>query len=165
MANDVRVIPSNIRLTPDRLDSATGVALADALMAELEVRYGGPDEADGLHADQLAPPNGTFLVAWIDDEAVGCGGLRQLESGVGEIKRMYVAPSARRAGVARTVLTELEQTARSLGYKHLKLETGTEQPEAIELYLSTGYEQIEPYGVYKDSPLSRCYAKVLGVLG
>ncbi len=152
---------SEIRLAVDRLDSVTGAALAAALVAELEVRYGSPDEADGLQPDQLAPPHGTFLVAWRGDEAVGCGGLRQLEPVVGEIKRMYVAPSARRAGVARTVLTELERTAHALGYKHLKLETGTKQPEAIELYLSTSYEQIEPYGVYRNSPLSRCYAKDL----
>jgi len=154
-------VSTEIRLAVDRLDSEVGTALADALGAEIEVRYGSPDEPDGLHPDQLAPPHGTFLVAWRSDEAVGCGGLRQLEPGVGEIKRMYVAPTARRAGVARIVLTELEQSAQALGYKRLKLETGTKQPEAIELYLSTGYEQVEPYGVYKDSPLSRCYAKNL----
>lgn len=156
---------AEIRLGVDRLDSAVGAALADALVAELEVRYGSPDEADGLHADQLAPPHGTFLIAWRGNEAVGCGGLRRLEPDVGEIKRMYVAPTARRAGVARIVLTELERTAHAVGYKHLKLETGTKQPEAIELYLSTGYEQIETYGVYRASPLSRCYAKDLDVLG
>lgn len=160
MAHNVRVNPK-IRLAVDRLDSATGVALADALMVELELRYGLPDEADGLHADQLAPPHGTFLVAWRGDEALGCGGLRQLEPGVGEIKRMYVSPAARRTGVARTVLTELERTASALGYTHLKLETGVKQPEAMELYASTGYQQIEPYGIYKDSPMSRCYAKDL----
>lgn len=152
---------AEIRLGVDRLDSAVGAALADALVAELEVRYGSPDEADGLHADQLAPPHGTFLIAWRGNEAVGCGGLRRLEPDVGEIKRMYVAPTARRARVARTLLTELERTAQALGYKRLKLETGTKQPEAIELYLANGYEQIEPYGVYKSSPLSRCYAKDL----
>jgi GNAT superfamily N-acetyltransferase len=127
----------------------------------MERRYGAEDEWDGLVPDQLAPPHGTFLIAWLDEEAVGCGGLRRIEASVGEIKRMFVAPAARRSGVARTILTELETTARALGYTLLKLETGIKQPEAIALYESHGYEPIEAYGVYRDSPLSRCFAKML----
>jgi GNAT superfamily N-acetyltransferase len=164
MANHVWV-SAEIRLAVDRLDSVAGATLAGAHLAEMERRYGAEDEEDGLVPDQLAPPHGTFLVAWLDDEAVGCGGLRCIEPGVGEIKRMYVAPSVRRSGVARMILTELEVNAHAFGYARLKLETGIKQPEAIALYESHGYEQIEPYGVYKDSPLSRCYAKDIDVLG
>ncbi|MSO79355.1 MAG: GNAT family N-acetyltransferase [Acidimicrobiia bacterium] len=148
-------------MATDRLDSEVGAALTGAHLAEMEHRYGAGDEEDGLVPEQLAAPHGTFLVAWIDGVAVGCGGLRRIKPGIGEIKRMYVAPSTRRAGVARTILAELETHARSLTYTLLKLETGIKQPEAIELYLSAGYELIEPYGVYQDSPLSRCYSKVL----
>jgi GNAT superfamily N-acetyltransferase len=127
----------------------------------MEGRYGQPDELDGLAAAQLTPPSGTFIVAWMDDAAVGCGGLRRIDDATGEIKRMFVAADARRRGVARALLAELEATARSLGYTRLILETGVKQPEAIALYQAHGYGPIKPYGVYKDSPLSRCFGKSL----
>jgi ribosomal protein S18 acetylase RimI-like enzyme len=59
------------------------------------------------------------------------------------------------------VLTELEDRARALGYRRLVLETGVHQPEAMRLYETSGYTPMEPYGFYRNSPLSRCYAKAL----
>ena len=147
-----------VRLVPDRIDSPVGGELVSALLRDLEARYGGPDPDEPLAAD-LAPPHGTFLVAWRDEQAVGCGGVRLHRPGVGEIKRMYVRPDARRCGVAETVLAALEDHACELGYGRLVLETGTKQPEAIALYEKRGYEAIESYGMYKESPLSRCFAK------
>jgi GNAT superfamily N-acetyltransferase len=152
----------SLRLEVDRLDSPGGARLARALVDELIVRYEQEDELDGLAPDQLDRPHGTFLVAWLDDVAVGCGGLRKVDDGVGELKRMFVAEQVRRRGVARALLERLERDARALGYGRLVLETGTKQPEAIELYLAHDYEPIEPYGAYRDSPLSRCFAKSLG---
>jgi putative acetyltransferase len=158
MADDVRV---SWELRVGRIDSPEGDALARAHLAEMERRYGEEDEWDGLAADQLAPPHGTFLMAWVDEDAVGCGGVRRIDDTTGEIKRMFVHEQARQQGIARAVLNELEQAAKELGYERLILETGTKQPEAIALYESHGYHAIEPYGVYKDSPLSRCFAKTL----
>jgi GNAT superfamily N-acetyltransferase len=80
---------------------------------------------------------------------------------MGEIKRMYVEPDARGKGVGRTILRSLEQRARESRYTALRLETGARQPEAIALYESEGYLPIEPYGFYRDSPLSRCFEKHL----
>jgi len=150
-----------VKLVEDRLDSPVAVALTSAHLAEMEVRYGEPDEWDGLDPDQLAAPHGTFVIAWLEDVAAACGGLRRIDDATGEIKRMFVAADARRRGIARAVLAELEATARSIGYTRLVLETGVKQPEAIALYESQGYEPVTPYGVYKDSPLSRCFAKIL----
>ena len=124
-------------------------------------RYKSPDESDGLAADRLAPPSGIFLVAWNDDDAIGCGGFRRIDDEVAEIKRMYVVPHARRAGVARAVLAEIEARARALSYSRLILETGTKQPEAMRLYETHGYEPMKPFGAYRGSPLSRCYTKTL----
>jgi len=151
----------SLRLEVDRLDSPVGVGLAEALSGEYLLRYEEEDVQDGLAADQLTPPHGTFLVAWLDDVAVGCGGLRRVDENVGEIKRMYVAASARRRGVAHALLDALESAARTIGYERLILETGTKQPEAMTLYSSRGYELIPPYGTYRHSPLSRCFAKSL----
>ena len=74
---------------------------------------------------------------------------------------MYVAPSARRRGYARAVLTHLEDTARAAGADVMVLETGTEQPEAIAMYVAHGYVLVEEFGYYAWSPKSRCFGKPL----
>jgi len=147
-------------LRDDRIDSPVGSELVMELLGELAARYGGPDP-DAPSPHDLAPPAGAFLVAWIDGVAVGCGGVRAHDAEIGEIKRMYTRPSARRRGVGRVLLGSIEERARALGYVRLVLETGTRQPEAIALYESSGYEPIRPYGYYKDHPESRCFAKDL----
>jgi len=67
---------------------------------------------------------------------------------VGELKRMYVRESARGRGVARLLLAHLERTAAESGIRRLVLETGVAQPEAIALYRSSGYTDVEPFGHY-----------------
>jgi GNAT superfamily N-acetyltransferase len=153
-----------IELRDDRMDSEVGAPLVHAQWSELLARYGVPDaDPDDLQADHLAPPHGVFVVAWLDGVAVGCGGIRQYDATTGEIKRMYVKPDLRRQGISRVVLEELEARARGIGYTRLVLETGTRKPEAIALYESSGYDAIEPYGFYKQAPMSRCYAKPLSL--
>ena len=94
-----------------------------------------------------------MLVARDDDgTALGCGALRVLGDGVAEVKRMYVAPSARGRGIARAVLAGLEDAARDRGWTTLRLETGPRQPEAIALYTRAGYRPIEAFGGYVDAP-------------
>src|SRR5512144_2190396 len=82
-------------------------------------------------------------------------------SAVTEIKRMYVAPPSRRSGLATQLLGHLEATAREAGAEAMVLETGIEQPEAIALYLSSGYTPVEGFGYYKWSSKSRYYGKPL----
>ena len=77
-----------------------------------------------------------------------------------EVKRMYVAPAGRRMGLARAMLAHLEETAAGAGADVMILETGTEQPEALALYASSGYELVEKFGHYSWSPKSRCYGKL-----
>ncbi len=159
MAHLPRLTP---RVADDRVDSDASRPLVRDLLAELHARYGQPDaDPDRLGPPDLAPPLGAFVLAWLEDAAVACGGVRRAEPGVGELKRMYVTPAHRGRGVGRVVLAALEARARALGYERLILETGVRQPEAIALYGSAGYETIEPYGYYRDSPLSVCMAKTL----
>jgi ribosomal protein S18 acetylase RimI-like enzyme len=72
---------------------------------------------------------------------------------------MYVVPAAQRRGLARRMLGHLEATAADAGIQALVLETGMKQPEAIELYRSSGYEPIPSFGYYADSDLNRCFAR------
>lgn len=109
----------------------------------------------------VARPHGTFVMARLHGEPVGCGALRPLPGGPGgvaEVKRMYTVPSARGQGVARAVLAHLVAAARELGYRTVVLETGTRQQEAMALYAADGWEPLAPYGEYREHGLSRCFA-------
>ena len=149
-----------MRFEVARIDDEVGAPLIAALLADLLDRYGMEDTDEPAPVD-LAPPRGVFLVARGDDGPVGCGGIRDHAEGIAELKRMYVVPTARRRGVARGLLAELERRAVALGHSRVRLETGVRQPEAIELYQSCGYLPIERYGHYRASPLSRCFEKSL----
>lgn len=141
--------------------------LIDDVQAEYVVRYGGRDESP-LDPLMFDPPHGTFLVGYLDAVPVTTGAWRRrtdLEAlgttVLAELKRMYVVPAARGAGHARAVLAELERTAAEAGIEALVLETGLRQPEAIELYTSSGYAEIPSFGHYRESPLNRCFARRL----
>jgi ribosomal protein S18 acetylase RimI-like enzyme len=143
------------------------VVLIDGLQAEYVRRYGGEDSTP-VDPAEFAPARGLFLVGYVDGAPVACGGWRALDggrpplrAGDAEIKRLYVVPLARGRGLARTLLAELERTAMVAGRRRLVLETGTEQPEAIGLYMSSGYIKIEQFGHYRDSPRNRCFGKIL----
>jgi GNAT superfamily N-acetyltransferase len=142
-------------------------ALIAAVQQEYVVRYGGEDTTPVDPAD-FAPPQGLFLVGYSDGVAVVSGGWRahdgtdaDLVDGDVELKRMYVVPAARGRGFARLVLAELERTAVAAGRRRVVLETGLAQPEAIALYLSSGYQRVSNFGVYRSEPNSRCFGKVL----
>ena len=162
-----------IQLTQEPYDGTVGTALVLALLADLNLRYGEPDTAEEQAASdaaylaqvvaaEVAPPHGTFVVAWVDGEPVGCGALRPSGlDGVAEIKRMYTAPGHRGRGVGAAVLARLEAVAADLGYRALRLETGTPQPEAIRLYETRGWAPTETFGYYADHPDTVCLAKRL----
>ena len=136
--------------------------LISALNGELEIRY--PEEGANffrLDPVEVAEGRGAFLVAYINDEPVGCGAVRRIEPTVAEIKRMYVAPTARGRGVGKRIITELEAIARGLGINRLVLETGPRQPEAIAVYKRSGFAKIPLFGEYVNSNFSVCMAKDL----
>ncbi|HEX6249338.1 MAG TPA: GNAT family N-acetyltransferase [Nocardioidaceae bacterium] len=144
------------------------MTLVEEVQAEYTLRYGGPDETP-LDPTMFDAPQGAFFVGYLDGRPAAMGGWRFRpdvrafeESAVTEIKRMYVVPRARRRGLARRVLGHLESTARAAGSEAMVLETGIEQPEAIALYLASGYSPVEGFGHYKWSKKSRYYGKLLG---
>jgi DNA-binding MarR family transcriptional regulator/GNAT superfamily N-acetyltransferase len=118
-----------------------------AYFAELETRFdGGFDTADGLAgAAEYAAPGGLLLVARLRDEPVGCGALRFIDGEPSQVKRMWVARSARGLGLGRRLLAELEERARERGATAIRLETNRVLSEAISLYRSAGYAEVPPF--------------------
>jgi putative acetyltransferase len=134
--------------------------LLDQLDCELVRLYGEEGKTDFL-PDDARVPGGIFLVARLEGRPVGCGALRPMADGAGEVKRMFVEPGTRGRGVGRRIIGALEGSARRVGYSRLRLETGTRQPEAVRMYQRAGYGQIDNYGNYAGNPLSRCFEKAI----
>jgi GNAT superfamily N-acetyltransferase len=144
------------------LGSPEAQALIGALNAELSTRYPEPGATHfRLGDDEVAVGRGAFLVAYRDEEPVGCGAVRMLDPATAEVKRMYVTPTARRLGLGAQILAAIEAEARALGASRLVLETGTRQREALALYERAGFARIPPFGEYVGSPLSVCMEKPL----
>lgn len=121
-----------------------------------------PAESNHLvDLETLEKPDVIFLVARQDGAAVGCCALVTAGDGSGEIKRMFVDPKARGMRAGRALLDAIEQAARTAGLTVVRLETGIYQPEAISLYRTAGYRDIEPFGSYKPDPLSLFMEKIL----
>jgi ribosomal protein S18 acetylase RimI-like enzyme len=108
---------------------------------------GGFDPAQAVAATEaeLIAPDGALLVARLDGSPVGCGAVRKLDGITAEIKRMWIDPAARGRGVARYLLAPLEDAARELGCRLVRLDTSAHLTEAIALYRSSGYGEIAAY--------------------
>lgn len=118
-----------------------------AYVTELDARFEvGFDAARSIPADdtQLRRPAGLLLVARLGADPVGCGALR-LAGEVCDIKRMWVAASARGLGLGRRLLGELEARAAEQGARQLRLETNRSLTEAVALYRSAGYREVAPF--------------------
>jgi len=101
------------------------------------------------------------ILAYENQEPVGCGAIKEFSPNAMEVKRMYTAPSGRQKGVASQILSELEKWASELGYEKCVLETGKRQVEAIALYKKNGYKIISNYGQYIGIENSVCFEKSL----
>jgi len=101
------------------------------------------------------------ILAYENNSPVGCGALKKHEGQTVEIKRMFVRSERRGKGIATTILKGLEDWARDLGFDETILETGVNQPEAINLYKKCSYSVIPNYGQYIGKEASTCMRKKL----
>lgn len=100
---------------------------------------------DAPDAEELEPPGGRMIIARLFGEPVGCGAIRTLGPGVGEIKRMWISPDVRGLGVGRRLLAELERVAIALKLHTVRLDTNGSLAEALHLYRTSGYREIPAY--------------------
>jgi putative acetyltransferase len=152
-----------IEIRRSTLASPDAARLIAALNAELTATFPEPGATHfSLTGAQVESGDGAFVVAYLDEQAVGCGAVRRIDQATAELKRMYVAPSARGRGVGRAIVEELERQARALGVTKVVLETGTRLAPAIKLYQGMGYTPIPLFGEYLRSPqTSLCFGKSL----
>ena len=155
MTNQIELAPA------DPLSGDAQVCL-ERYFREIGARFvGGFDrQAGGAAAvEEFAPPEGRLLLARLAGAPVGCGAIRCLSPGMGEIKRMWVSPDVRGLGVGGRILAELEQFARSRQWHIVRLDTNAALIEAIGLYLRSGYREI---GRFNDNPYAqRWFEKTL----
>ncbi|MFG2829981.1 GNAT family N-acetyltransferase [Streptomyces sp. NPDC048434] len=156
-----------MEIRPVRYDHPDAITL-DALVQKEYVRRYGDGDMTPLDPEMFTPPHGTYLIAYDGARPLATGGWRRQEdaaegyaAGDAEIKRMFVVAEARGLGLARRILAALEADARAAGRSRMVLETGTEQPEALALYASSGYALVEKFGLYRTYDESRCMAKSL----
>lgn len=137
-----------LRIETRPFDHPDAQALIDKIQQLYVDLYSGHDR-DSTDPAEFAPPNGIFLVAYLDGAAVGCGGWRRLSPASVEIKRMYVVESVRGRGVARMILRELERAAAGAGANRVTLNTGYRQTDAIAFYEAAGYRHTDArFGPY-----------------
>lgn len=148
------------QLDPERPDAQRCLR---AYVAELNRRapQRGFDPRKGATAQphEVRPPSGAFVVAYLRGEAIGCGAVKHHPGNVSDIKRMWIAESARGLGLGRQLLEHLEGLAREHGSREAHIETSDVLPEAIALYRSAGYIEVPPFN---DEPFAdRWFTKPL----
>jgi DNA-binding MarR family transcriptional regulator/GNAT superfamily N-acetyltransferase len=135
-----------VRLEPP--DSTAAQWCLEQYFAELAARFDlgfDPTRSNPALPEDMTPPAGFFVVAWLDGAPAGCGALKVGKEGTGEVKRMWTAPAARGLGIARRVLRSLEAEARDAGLTRLRLETNRTLTEAQALYRGEGYREVAPF--------------------
>lgn len=136
---------ASVEIAREAPDSADARSCLSEYFRELGARFEGGfhHEKEGLaDAKEMALPSGVFVLARLDGEAIGCGGLKRIDEAIGEIKRVWTAPKARGMGVARRMLRTLEAAGRDMGLSRLRLDTNRALKEAHALYRREGFREI-----------------------
>ena len=142
-----------LAIAPESPRQAEVIALLNQSDAYMAALY--PAESNHLlDVESLCAPGVHFLVARWEGRIIGCAALVQGQGGQGEIKRMFVDPSARGKGAGRGLLEWIEAIAKEEAIHLLQLETGGRQPEALALYRRFGYVERGPFGIYQPDPMS-----------
>jgi DNA-binding MarR family transcriptional regulator/predicted GNAT family N-acyltransferase len=155
-----------VQIAPAAADEPALALCVANYFAELSRRFeGGFDAAKYLARapDQdFLPPRGLTLIARLDGEPVGCASLKRLDPHTAEIKRVWVDPALRGAGVARRLMCELEAHAAAAGFSRLRLGTNRALGEAQAMYAALGYIEVAPFD---DDPFTHVWFEKTGPLG
>ena len=153
---DGKLNMSAINIRPCSPSDPDGKQLLDELSSQL-FEITGNDGCHSFAEDDVHLPGSIFLIAFMDNEPVGCGGIRPISDEICEIKRMYARYSGR--GIGARVLRGLEIFAIDYGYKKIWLETRKVNQHAVRFYLNQGYVVRENYGKYQECKEAICFEK------
>nr|WP_322623668.1 GNAT family N-acetyltransferase [uncultured Flavobacterium sp.] len=95
--------------------------------------------------EKYGAPAGALLLCYYEDLAVGCVGVRSLEEGIAEIKRLYVKPEYRSLKLGKQLMVLAVDAAKDLGYAFIRLDSVREMKAAVSLYEKMGFYEIEAY--------------------
>jgi len=151
----------DFRIERRRYDDPHVTRLVAQVQTEYVELYGSGDDAV-VDVGEFDPPGGLFLVGLLDGVPSVTGGWRRLDPTTVEIKRMFVVRAARRRGLGRLMLAELEASAAAAGATRIVLNTGVMQPAAVAMYERSDYTVVAGFGYYADYPLALFYGKDLG---
>jgi len=150
---------STINIIRTNSENADFIKLVSLLDGYLAIRNG--DANDFFAGYNKIDLIKHVVVAYHQQEPVGCGAIKLFAEGIMEVKRMYVVPEYRGQGIARKILQELETWARELHVTACVLETGKDMTDAVNLYQKSNYKVIPNYGQYAAIASSICLRKVL----
>lgn len=141
-----------------RIDDLTGPKTIGLIQEHLAGMFSEtpPESVHALNLDGLRQPEITFWSAWDGDEVMGCGALKDLGEGHGELKSMRTARGYLRKGVAKAILLHILDEARHRGFRRLSLETGSQEAfiPARTLYANAGFTECGPFADYTEDPYS-----------
>jgi carbonic anhydrase len=143
LLNDRELVPAR---TPADLAAAQRLIRAYADWLAVDLCFQGFDEELATLPGAYAPPRGRLLLARVAGEVVGCVGLRPLEPGICEMKRLWVEPGWGGHGIGRALAQAVIDAAREIGYRRMRLDTlPTRMPAAQGLYRGLGFREIPAY--------------------
>lgn len=148
---------ADIRIVPDDLTGEQVLALLQLHLDEMH-KWSPACKVHAMPAERLREQDVSFFSAWDGDRLAGCGAIKHLDAGHGELKSMRAAPAYRGKGMGKAILLHLLAVARERGYSRVSLETG--RPEAFkdaqELYRKHGFTECPPFGDYVSDEFSMC---------
>ena len=141
-------VRDEVRLRAEDAGEPTSQWMLEQYYAEIDRRFvGGLDRGTVQTTDvhEISPPNGVFIAARLGPDPVGCGVVKITAPGVADIKRMWVSDAVRGRGVGRRLLRRLVEEGRALGMRQVRLETNEVLTEAIALYRSEGFVEVDAF--------------------
>jgi len=131
--------------TGEALEAARSLFEEYAASLEFDLSFQNFEQELAYLPGEYAPPNGRLLLALYDGQLAGCVGLRKLEEGIGEIKRLYVRPPFRNLKIGKSLTEAIIAEAKSIRYARVRLDTVPSMDRARALYGTLGFKEITPY--------------------